>query len=54
MGRPQEVNQKQYAALEQAGFLKRTDGPKKIKVTNGKTEQRIELPGQGVCLLQFY
>lgn len=54
MGRPQAVNQKQYAALEKAGTLKISGKPIKIKVKHGKIEQHIDMPGQGVCLMQFY
>jgi xylan 1,4-beta-xylosidase len=53
MGKPQLVTSEQYKVLEQAGQLQLFASPEGVKTTNGETVLEIELPRQGVSLLQL-
>jgi xylan 1,4-beta-xylosidase len=53
MGSPQKVSDIQIAELEKAGKLQMYNSPEWIKFENGKATIRMELPRQGVSLLQF-
>jgi xylan 1,4-beta-xylosidase len=51
--KPQQVTPEQYQKLENAGQLQLATSPVWQAVTNGKTELRLELPRQGVSLIQL-
>jgi xylan 1,4-beta-xylosidase len=53
MGSPQNPDQEQIAALEKAGRLKLYKSPEWINMMDGKAVLKMELPRQGVSLLQF-
>jgi xylan 1,4-beta-xylosidase len=53
MGSPQSPTPEQIAALERAGQLQLFTSPQWLKVENGKARISIELPRQGVSLLQM-
>ena len=53
MGSPQQPTARQIKTLEKAGQLKMLSPPQKIKIMNGDTIIKMELPRQGVSLLYF-
>lgn len=53
MGKPQDVSQKQYEALERAGQLQLFSSPEWLKVNDSKTNIKFSLPKQGVSLIQL-
>lgn len=53
MGSPQNPTPEQVAELEKAGQLKLFTSPEWLKIVDGKTLIKMELPRQGVSLLQF-
>lgn len=53
MGSPKKPDAKQYAKLEKAGQLQMISSPKSINIKNGETTLNMELPTQGVSLLQL-
>lgn len=53
MGSPQNPTPEQVAELEKAGQLKLFTSPEWLKIVDGKTMIKMELPRQGVSLLQF-
>jgi len=53
MGSPQNPGSEQITELEKAGQLKLFCSPEWVKVVDGKAVVKMELPRQGVSLLQF-
>ena len=53
MGSPKSPDASQYAALEKAGQLQQISAPGSIVSKNGEAVMNIELPPQGVSLLQL-
>ena len=53
MGSPSNPTPNQYARLEKAGQLTMLGPPETVRVRGGKTMVRVELPRQGVSLLEF-
>jgi len=53
LGRPQQVTDSQYKALEQAGQLQLFTSPEWITVKNGKASLQLDLPRQGVSFIQL-
>jgi xylan 1,4-beta-xylosidase len=53
MGSPKAPDQEQFAALEKAGQLQLIASPEWIVVKNGSAILNMELPAQGVSLLQL-
>ena len=53
MGSPQDPDEEQYRALEEAGRLQMMDPAKKMNVKDGQLTVSMELPGQGVSLLKI-
>jgi len=53
MGSPQNPTAEQIGALEGAGQLQLFTSPQWLKVENGKAKINIELPRQGISLLQM-
>ena len=53
MGSPQAPTRDQYARLESAGQLQLLTSPKWIDIKEGTTEQRFELPRQGLSLIKM-
>jgi xylan 1,4-beta-xylosidase len=53
MGRPQQVADEQYKALEWAGQLQLFTSPQWQEVNGGKATMKFSLPRQGVSLLQL-
>jgi len=54
MGSPQHPTPEQIVELEKAGQLQLYSSPEWLKIENGKTLLRFELPRQGVSLLQMF
>jgi xylan 1,4-beta-xylosidase len=53
MGSPQNPSAAQIAVLEKSGQLQMLGSPQWIKITNGETNIKLELPRQGVSLLKL-
>ncbi|MBN2350485.1 MAG: beta-xylosidase [Bacteroidales bacterium] len=53
LGEPQEVSEKQFKQIEQAGQLKLYTSPAWIEAKNGITEVQFFLPRQGVSLVKL-
>ncbi|MGH7576015.1 MAG: GH39 family glycosyl hydrolase, partial [Longimicrobiales bacterium] len=53
MGAPQQVSRAQRKTLEHAGQLQMLTSPAWIEVTDGDATIELELPHQGVSLLQL-
>lgn len=53
MGSPQNPTQEQISKLEKAGQLATLGPPEKLKVTNGLIKINMDLPRQGVSLIQL-
>jgi xylan 1,4-beta-xylosidase len=53
MGSPQNPSAAQIAELEKSGQLQMLGSPQWIKITNGETNIKLELPRQGVSLLKL-
>lgn len=53
MGSPKSPDAAQYAELERAGQLQMISSPEYIKIKNGEATLNMELPRQGVSLLQL-
>lgn len=51
MGSPLAPSAEQYAKLEKAGQLAELDGPKAIRIRNGRTTLQFNLPREAVSLL---
>jgi xylan 1,4-beta-xylosidase len=53
LGRPQQVSSDQYKELERAGHLQLYTSPEWIGVKSGKADLKLDLPRQGVSLIQL-
>ncbi|MBL7110329.1 MAG: beta-xylosidase [Bacteroidales bacterium] len=53
MGSPQDPTSEQYRELEKAGQLQMMDSPQWLTVKDGMLGIHMDLPGQGVSLLEF-
>ncbi|HJX70906.1 MAG TPA: hypothetical protein VJ346_03110 [Bacteroidales bacterium] len=53
MGSPQNPTSEQHSKLEEAGKLMILHKPERIKIKNGESAIRTELPRQGVSLLKL-
>lgn len=53
MGSPQSPSAKQIAQLEEAGQLKLFTSPEYVNVKEGRVNYDLELPRQGISLLQY-
>jgi xylan 1,4-beta-xylosidase len=53
MGKPQQVTDEQYQALESAGQLQLYTSPEWKKAVNGKIVVKFDLPRQGVSLIRL-
>lgn len=53
MGKPQQVTDEQYQALERAGQLQLYTSPEWKKAVNGKMVVKFDLPGQGISLIRL-
>ena len=53
MGKPQQVNESQYAQLEKAGQLQLYTSPEWKKILNDRLMLKFDLPAQGVSLIQL-
>jgi xylan 1,4-beta-xylosidase len=53
MGSPQQPSQAQIKELEKAGQLAMLETPKTVRIKNGLAVIQLQLPRQGVSLLQI-
>ncbi|MBW0177943.1 beta-xylosidase [Sediminibacterium sp.] len=53
MGSPQQPSQAQIKELEKAGQLAMLESPKTVRIKNGQAVIQLQLPRQGVSLLQL-
>ena len=53
MGSPKNPSQEQIAELERAGQLELLTSPEWVKTKDGEAVVKMQLPRQGVSLLQF-